>query len=410
MGADDREAGYGFARGGNPDRKKVGRRTAAPVGPPPSKQPRFPHPPVLAGDRAPLSQKPPWVWLLIGFLLGTGGTLLTSSVWLPESGHRAIAGLETGGGPALDRGERPDDDVAPDVDLVPDADLVKTATDDRTPEEPRRAPTSVAAVTTEEPTRSPPVPRTSSPADEAIGALPDRAESANASDIEATRETPPLRATRDTVTESDQKAALANPLEARRDPSDVLAALVAKSQAERRLAELVDAPDQAQTSRIDPSPRAPAAAAPDAAASPVASNDGAASTAGALPDIRRVEPSNAAEQADLPPRIRQALLAAKAESQTTSKQDTVRGSRLYRVQLAAVDDEAAARNYWREVNRRLPGAFADVEPIYDQRLVDERSYLRIWVGAFDNRIDAVGYCDWLKQQGQDCFVTRVDNL
>ena len=83
MGVGDGDEGYGFARRGQPSRKKVGRRTAVPAGPPPSAQPRYPYHPAYSGDYAPRSQKPPWVWLLIGFLLGTGGTLLTASFWFP---------------------------------------------------------------------------------------------------------------------------------------------------------------------------------------------------------------------------------------------------------------------------------------------------------------------------------------
>ena len=86
------------------------------------------------------------------------------------------------------------------------------------------------------------------------------------------------------------------------------------------------------------------------------------------------------------------------------------GSRLYRVQLAAVDDETAAGVFWREVTARLPEVFKDVEPIFDSRTVAERNFMRIWVGSFDRHADADSYCGWLKGQGQDCFVTRVDNL
>ena len=97
-------------------------------------------------------------------------------------------------------------------------------------------------------------------------------------------------------------------------------------------------------------------------------------------------------------------------SATEGQSTTTPRSRLYRIQLAAVDDEAAARSFWREASARLPDVFGDVEPIFDRREVNDREFLRVWIGAFDRHADAVNYCGWLQGQGQDCFVTRVDNL
>ncbi|MGH1483992.1 MAG: SPOR domain-containing protein [Geminicoccales bacterium] len=80
--------------------------------------------------------------------------------------------------------------------------------------------------------------------------------------------------------------------------------------------------------------------------------------------------------------------------------------RIYRVQLAAVDNEIAAQEFWQELTTRLPGLFVDIDPVFDQREVDERIFFRIWVGAFEKRIDADDYCSMLSSKGQDCFVTR----
>ncbi len=91
-----------------------------------------------------------------------------------------------------------------------------------------------------------------------------------------------------------------------------------------------------------------------------------------------------------------------AESNTNGR----RSKRIYRVQLAAVDDERAAQVYWREAKTRLPAVLDGVEPVFDRREVDERIFFRVWVGAFDERADADNYCGWLKSKGQDCFVTR----
>ncbi len=80
--------------------------------------------------------------------------------------------------------------------------------------------------------------------------------------------------------------------------------------------------------------------------------------------------------------------------------------RVYRVQLAAVDNENAAETFWREARDRLPAMFSGIEPTFDRGEVDERIFYRIWVGAFEKRTDADDYCGKLKTNGQDCFVTR----
>ncbi len=79
---------------------------------------------------------------------------------------------------------------------------------------------------------------------------------------------------------------------------------------------------------------------------------------------------------------------------------------IYRVQLAAVDDEPAAKAYWQEVQARLPNLFTDIEPLFDRREVGKRIFYRIWIGEFEKRADADDYCGELKSEGQDCFVTR----
>lgn len=143
----------------------------------------------------------------------------------------------------------------------------------------------------------------------------------------------------------------------------------------------------------------------------VAIVSGDTETAALPPPSRPIEatPSKDSDRSELPPGIRQALRSSNDQPTAVSSGESG-GSRLYRVQLAAFHNVRAAEKYWREVNQRLPGVFTDVEPIYNERVDDERAYLRIWVGAFENRLDADGYCGWLKQRGQDCFVTRVDNL
>lgn len=92
--------------------------------------------------------------------------------------------------------------------------------------------------------------------------------------------------------------------------------------------------------------------------------------------------------------------AATAVSQKRSSK------RVYRVQLAAVDDESAAQVYWLEAMTRLPTIFADTVPVFDRSKVNKRVFFRIWVGEFESGADAGNYCAKLKSNGQDCFVTR----
>lgn len=80
--------------------------------------------------------------------------------------------------------------------------------------------------------------------------------------------------------------------------------------------------------------------------------------------------------------------------------------RIYRVQLAAVDNETAAQAYWQEVQTRLPGLFNGVEPLFDRGKVNKRIFFRIWIGEFDKRGEADDYCSRIKSEGHDCFVTR----
>lgn len=112
----------------------------------------------------------------------------------------------------------------------------------------------------------------------------------------------------------------------------------------------------------------------------------------------------------LPERLNQAHLVSSEEPSELFSDRFDDSAGLYRVQLAAVDSETDAWIYWREMNERLPGIFTDVVPVFNERMIDERRYLRIWVGAFTDQTDAISYCDWLKEQEQDCFVFRANKV
>lgn len=432
MGVGDGQDGYGFARRDMPPRKKVGRRTAVPAGPPPTGSL---HRSASADAYAPHSRKPAWIWLLIGVLLGTGGTLMTASFWFPEGGNREIAALET----SADSQKAPQiETVTPENEAVAPEDALEVlAADDGSAEAPGSS-MEVAAVTA-----VPAVPSTdqASPGSETTRSIapeptlsdlsPPETPSSETSPRDAnpngrgpetvtTSEQLLPAASADATTDIERRPDEAGSSEILLDPEAALAALVSKDGPAPTSLPQPREDTAARTRSVVPAPALPTQPSPE----PLET----AATATIDELVRRADdqvpstpvpsrntsvgpedprPARVTERTDLPPRIKQALLQAAAESRTTR---AISGERLYRVQLAAVDNEAAARIFWREVNARLPGVFTDVEPIFDKRVVDERQYLRIWVGAFDTVRDADGYCAWLKQQGQDCFVTRVDKL
>ena len=392
MGVDEGSEGYGFARRNNQTRKKVGNRPAvhsnAPVGP---------------SAYASSSQKPAWVWLLIGFLIGTGSTLLTASFWLPIANERHIAVLEAN--------ERPSQADRPE----------STAAD---PSEPKSESPSVAALDIEIPTAKAEGNEPLSDPDAPANAALDQAEKAGTPDGETEREGQEPIDVSGAGDAADERRLDDRPSTASPNQEQVLASLdpeiplidVDQPRPRPEPQQLGSDDDRLdETAPSDPQTESPVT---ETARSdpPIAEpTDDRSPTADDSPEVKEAKaqaaPPDSQSRRELPPRIRQALQSARAKATSDGNGEGGGGSgRLYRVQLAAVENEAAARVFWREANDRLPGVFTDVEPIFDQRLVDERLYLRIWVGAFDNRLDADSYCGWLKLKGQDCFVTRVDNL
>ena len=388
MEVDEGSGNYGFARRNNQVHKKVGRSAAvqsnAPIDPKSYVAP---------------SQKPIWVWLLIGFLLGTGGTLLMASLWLPASGDRHIATPESGDRPS------PENDGAAAATVTEQSlqeevrnELQLEGTSVVTPDVENSAITSLAE------TASPDTHDLSeAPADLTRGSSPSAGELAGGTLLSA--------AARNAEDDVEQRPIDGDRSTGPSAPEQALSALVAKTTP----SETPPTPSPLDDRSSNPAPERPdqgerALSPPEGPAFAAKPDDEPKEVVDPQPRTSEAASSNDAERSELPPRIRQALQAAKEESRSTTGTKAQSNTYLYRVQLAAVDNEAAARVFWQEVNERLPGVFADVEPIFNQRLVDERLYLRIWVGAFESRPDADGYCGWLKLKGQDCFVTRVDNL
>lgn len=419
MEDDEGGEGYGFARRNNAARKKAGRRAAAHAGAS-----------AVPGSYEPLSQKPAWIWLLTGLLLGIGGTLLTASFWLPENGSVTIAALETG--------EHPSEGLEGVAAVnVTAPSMPETTPPEKTVSEPRPKPTLVVAQDIEGPAATPSVDEvlfgTDDAGEDLLGVTPDtdtldiEPPDIGALDVEASEAISETQQPAVAI-DADADAVSGRPVDNETSfnpssPRQALKALVSEAAAAKtaRFPPLPDdrsrgpGSDQAdQTQRTPPRPENPAPSETPAdlavaalPATPV--DDEPAEHTTPEPGAAETEPSSDAVRDDLPPRIKAALRQARAAAQSTETGPRNSG-RLYRVQLVAVDNEAAARAFWQELNERLPGVFADVEPVFDQRLVDERLYLRVWVGAFESRLDADGYCGWLKLKGQDCFVTQTGTL
>jgi cell division septation protein DedD len=304
-----------------------------------------------------LSPRGHLVWLLIGVLLGAGGTMVGSSLWLQGSYVNPSI--------AMDASSMDDGDEDQRADLSTAAGVRSTGIENGTRPQPAGAATEVSRSTRGTESRRDITPVTIPRDDEKL--IPKA--SANALDALT-----PV----DGREASEGEALLVSSNALDRAPAG-------GGQAERKPASAgVRSPEAATIARTP----GPAAGGSDrsrsvepAAASPATSKVALADPAVAAPSVN--EPEKAAAP--------QAPPAAK---------------RMYRVQLAAVNNEQRAQAFWQQAQTRLPALFDDIEPMFDRREVDNRIFYRVWVGAFDGRTAAEAYCGKLKNQGQDCFVTQ----
>lgn len=72
----------------------------------------------------------------------------------------------------------------------------------------------------------------------------------------------------------------------------------------------------------------------------------------------------------------------------------------FRVQLGAFGNRSQAEAGWANMQQRLPSILASAEPVFR----DFAGGVRLRVGTFDERSEAVSYCDDIKAAGQPCFV------
>jgi hypothetical protein len=378
MSSEDEGASFGFSPPGGPADQQATR--PAPGGPDADKPatgdaaaPKNASQPFAYAVPGP-SPKANWSWLCIGALLGAGGTLIGTSFWLQgsyDSPSMAMDAVQQEAGPGAEAAVSPERvvaDAALPADVAADASIDAAAPFDlekRPPAEtaaPEATGQFVALSDGDAPAFSP-----------ENGTSKDEGDPAKA---KASAQDQTASAPRRTNGVTEKAAALS--------PAEDVIVVAEKTSFDGETSAAEDA------SVSEPSPSAPADLLP-AEAVVGAEAQGQEATQGR----ENTQQADAGQTADReqPPATARAVLRRPSK-------------RIYRVQLAAVDTEEAAQSYWRETKTSLPDLFANVEPLFDRREIDERIFYRVWIGEFDRRAEADEYCGAIKDKGQDCFVTR----
>ncbi|MGI9449401.1 MAG: SPOR domain-containing protein [Geminicoccaceae bacterium] len=396
MSKEEGGSSYGFAPHGRLDEQDVERLV----------RPQLDKKPPFAETLVAPSSSPNWAWLLIGVLLGSGGTLMASSLWLQESyvspsvamdvspadaqienDGLASSGTKTAKAAAI---MTPAEESAQIDELMRNGSTTRSqagsiqqtdVAEDRfevgaeTMAYPRPANAELTSnsetllVSRDEPDRT----------------VPSAAPSANISDESLTSSLNDRQTFEQTVTQS-----AAATLERATSRPDTVNSLREQTSTEwPRTEDIANAAGGSKDSNNSSDPLVTAAT--DIIAVTPRRSSLERIDAGGLrrtTEIAKVDPA-----------------AGERSAPTTLEKVRRTAKRVYRVQLAAVDTENAAEIYWREVKTRLPDVLDGIEPLFDQREVDKRVFFRVWIGAFDKRADADNYCGWLKSKGQDCFVT-----
>lgn len=388
MNSEERDVSYGFAPQGRPGQKRA-ERPGAPKEPQEGRKAAAAEYPVPA----PSSPKAYWAWLCIGILLGAGMTLLGSSLWLQGNYVNPSVAMATDpsettvphqgvGGPV----EKSPANVAstdgrtkpPAAQLIYEAKRLEDAAGGdvgstkfaRDDVQAKPAPRPVQTAT-----------KVSSPVEQV------KANGPNETELLLVNEP----AAEPVIGNEAKTSAVTTAEEVQRR---------VKEARERAKAILNNDVLISRESGLEATPQGTPQVKSD-------SQEGAPSTNAVPTANRTVQVVKAGEYK---------ATSAPSTAQTTEKKVAVvakattpkrsPSGRIYRVQLAAVDDESAAETFWQDVRTRLPGLFSGIEPTFDRGEVDERIFYRIWVGEFDKRGDADDYCGQLKSSGQDCFVTR----
>jgi len=132
------------------------------------------------------------------------------------------------------------------------------------------------------------------------------------------------------------------------------------------------------------------------------------------PDIAGIEPAagDAAGAADeeespVPPALRDepepppARVAARREPEPAPPPAS---GPVFRIQLAALSDEAAAARAWDGFRRRYGALLEGLDPVVEPARRGERTLYRVQAGAFASREEARARCTRIKRAGGDCFV------
>ncbi len=79
-------------------------------------------------------------------------------------------------------------------------------------------------------------------------------------------------------------------------------------------------------------------------------------------------------------------------------------ARLFRIQLAALSDEAAASRAWDRFRQRYGDLLAGLEPVVQPAAAGGRTLYRVQAGSFASREEARARCARIRRAGGDCFV------
>jgi SPOR domain len=78
----------------------------------------------------------------------------------------------------------------------------------------------------------------------------------------------------------------------------------------------------------------------------------------------------------------------------------------FRVQVAAVREEADARRAWDQLVRDLGPVLSEVQPFFERAETANGVFYRVQLGRFATQQSAESLCDELKQRNASCFVIR----
>jgi cell division septation protein DedD len=78
----------------------------------------------------------------------------------------------------------------------------------------------------------------------------------------------------------------------------------------------------------------------------------------------------------------------------------------FRIQLAAVRDEADARRAWGELAADMGPVLSGVRPFFERAETADGTFYRVQIGPFATQEPAESLCEELKQRNASCFVIR----